>query len=548
MSNNSIEKKPTITRDHKILAKNSIYSFINTYLSYFSAMLSSFLMARLITQDDWGKLILALSYVGIASLILGFLPPGLGFSYNYYIPRYLALKQHMKLKSFVKLSLFLRFFSSIIVFIISFLIFLLFPGLFRNLENKVHLILMLSPLIIIYALEKEFLDLNRSFNQFNIVFILVLIKNCINIGGLLFCFLFITDTKIEVIALIYLFTSIIPFLTNVLIFIVYFQRKLKSTDGEKLSIKDLFKNLSIYGSQMSIQSFVISISDQIKVQSIGTFIGTEMVTGYSIADHYRQVSTGSMGSINKPLTISYSKLFITEKYKEIERTSNVFTHYFIFIMLLFTGILYFIGPIFLYIIYGESYLDFTLILRLTLLSVIFGVQGRLFTSLLQASNKVKYLLPYIIGTVTIKVVLFLLGLIYFGIVGALYGNMIASFIGLIISILLNYKLFKIKLDIIKTFSQYIFFFVALFLSLFFGTLFLDNLYLMILNTMNMPILENFRFLSLLSFLIIYFILIIIFKIITVSDIEMIDGFFNEEKRIHRLIKRGLHYLKKIVRH
>lgn len=51
MSKN-IEKTPKskITRDHRILAKNSLYSFLNSYGSFFFSLITSFLLARLILQ------------------------------------------------------------------------------------------------------------------------------------------------------------------------------------------------------------------------------------------------------------------------------------------------------------------------------------------------------------------------------------------------------------------------------------------------------------------------------------------------------------------
>jgi len=549
MPNNSADKtKPVITKDQRILAKNSMFSFINTYFNYFTSLATSFLMARLISQDDWGLLILALSYVGIASLLLGFLPPGLGYSYNYYVPRYLALNQNNKIKSFIKNSLYIRLFCAIIFFFISFLIFFLFSGIFSNLEGKTHLLLLLSPLIIIYSMEKEFLDINRSFNMFNLVFIIILIKNSINLGALLFCFLFITGINIETIALINLFTVLIPFLVNVLIIFIFFQRKLKKTDDEKLSLREIVKNLLFYGGQSSFQSFLISAYKNFQLQSVGTFAGADIVTGFNIANHYREVSTGSVGSINKPLIISFSSLFSNKEYSEIAKTYNVILHYTLFILLIFTGILYFLGPLFLFLIYGESYLNYTIILRLVLITVIFGVQGRFFDSVLKASDKIKYLIPFSLIMIIIRVILFLLGLLYFGIIGALIGMMCASLLRFTITTILNFKLFKIKMNFMKTLSQYLIFFVALYFSLILGTLFLNDLNYSILVNLNLLIFKNFEFLSLLVFLLIYFVLIIIFKIITVSDIEIVEMIFKKDKRFHKIIRKGLNFLKKFVRH
>jgi len=59
------EFKKRLTKEHKILAKNTFYSFLQRATGFFLSIVTSFLIARMITKEIWGYLILALSYTTI---------------------------------------------------------------------------------------------------------------------------------------------------------------------------------------------------------------------------------------------------------------------------------------------------------------------------------------------------------------------------------------------------------------------------------------------------------------------------------------------------
>jgi len=117
---NSKEKNnKNLTKDHRILAKNTFFSFLFSYGKFLFALITSFIIARIISQETWGFLILTLSFINIFTFILVFFPPSLGLSFHYYIPRYRALNQNSKLKSFVLNSLIIRFMFLIPIFFLN---------------------------------------------------------------------------------------------------------------------------------------------------------------------------------------------------------------------------------------------------------------------------------------------------------------------------------------------------------------------------------------------------------------------------------------------
>ena len=216
---NSTEKNSKkLSKDYRILAKNTLFSFLFSYGTYLFSIISSFIIARIISQDTWGFLILTLSFLNIFTFILVFFPPSLGLSFHYYIPQYRALNQNSKLKSFVQNALIIRLVFLIPIFLLTLLIFNVFFDFFKiSLQNYTYLFYVLSPLIAINSFDAIFNDISRAFNKFQVVFILLIIKYIVNVGGLIYLFLFVDIVKLEMIAFITLISNLVPFLINIIV-------------------------------------------------------------------------------------------------------------------------------------------------------------------------------------------------------------------------------------------------------------------------------------------------------------------------------------------
>ena len=113
------KENKNLGKHYKTLAKNSIYSIFNRYGTYVFSLATSFLVARMISKEIWGFLILATSLMGIFTLITSFLPPGMNFSLGYYIPRYRAQNKMKMVKSFILKSLYIRIAVVLCVYIIA---------------------------------------------------------------------------------------------------------------------------------------------------------------------------------------------------------------------------------------------------------------------------------------------------------------------------------------------------------------------------------------------------------------------------------------------
>ena len=546
--NNKEKNHKVLSKDHRILAKNTFFSFSFSYGKFLFALISSFIIARIISQDMWGFLIITLSLVNIFTFILIFFPPSLGLSFHYYIPQYRALNQNSKLKSFVLNSLIFRLVFVIPIFLLTLLVFNIFIAFFQiSLQNYTHLFYILSPLIAINSFDKIFNDLSRALNRFQIVFILLLIKYVVNIGGLLYLFLFIEIVELEAIAIVTLLSSLVPFLINIIIIFFILKFKINKTNEEGVTFKETFKLLYKYGSILSFKNFLDSFYREFKIQSIAVSVDTEFVTGFNLARHYQEVSLEAVRSLNQPLTISFSGLYSTKQFNQIEKIFKVIFSYSLFLILLITGFLFFFVELFLSLIYGESYLKFSLIFKLLLISTIFGLPGGFFFSLLRVSDKVKYSIPISLTFISIRIPFFLLGLQFYGIEGSIVGLIIAEILVFILLIILINKLFKIKLHFKKHIFPYFIFFISMGITLFLENLFLSDFNTLVLESLNLHLIRHLNFGSIIVFVFFYLLLTILFNVLTSDDIENVEVFFNKDNILHKFIRKGLKILKRIIR-
>ncbi|GAI83682.1 unnamed protein product, partial [marine sediment metagenome] len=68
-------KKAENSNENKNLFKNSIYSFLFMYSGIFFQIITAFLIARLITIESWGVLILSTSLITLVVVITNYFPP-----------------------------------------------------------------------------------------------------------------------------------------------------------------------------------------------------------------------------------------------------------------------------------------------------------------------------------------------------------------------------------------------------------------------------------------------------------------------------------------
>ncbi|MFX1592155.1 MAG: lipopolysaccharide biosynthesis protein [Promethearchaeota archaeon] len=547
--NDSVNKRPLTTLDHqyKLLAKNTLFSIFQSYGSYIFTIITSFLIARMISREEWAFLILATSIIGIFSLIINFLPPGLIFSLNFYIPRYRAKNKLLKLRNFVLKAFYMRMIITTVIFLITITIFSFFESVYNVfLNNHVVVLYILSPIIIISSLDTFFTAFLIGFNLFRINFIFFIIKSVTQILPLFVFFFLFRAINIEIIALINLVSLIIPIILEFLIFISKIP-KIKSKDENGLNFKKITKKVIGYGSFLRIESTLSGIWGEVQTQAIGIFESTKWVTGNNISRNYTNSSTMFLNSLNNPLIYSLSSLDYKEKYDKIIKMFKTIFNYSLFTFLFITGILFFVSDFFLSFVYSEIYVEFSSLLKLMLVSKTISIYPILFGILLRTTNRIKIMAIITAIFFPLHISFVFIGLLNFGIYGIYFASIIINTVLLIGEFILTTKLLKFKLNINKIILQYTSFLIAIFLTILLGNLiFKDLSYQFWLNT-NLLIFEHLNLLDLLTFVVVFFLLNRTFKIFTKSDIEYIEKLFTKDKISHKYINKLLRFLKKFLR-
>ncbi|MFW9820770.1 MAG: lipopolysaccharide biosynthesis protein, partial [Candidatus Thorarchaeota archaeon] len=527
--------------------KNSFYSYLGSYSNYFLALVTSFLLARMISILSWGYLITATSIITIFTVILGYLPPGLSASLNYYIPRYKALKQMSILRSFILYSLYTKIIIELAFFLLILGFFFIFSGIFAiSLNGYIHLLFILAPLMLITNLFNFFRSIHVGFGRFKFNYIVSIMKFIINVGLLLILFLFFDNVTIEKIAVVNILTMLYPLLASAVVFYFSFI-KIQETVEPQLKYKEFFSTTIKYGGFVSTQSVLSNIWGEVKKVSTNIFVSEEMVTGYTIAKRYTEVISLSISSFASPLLVSFSSLSSKNEISKISKIYKLYFKYSFFLISLVSGVLFFLTDFFLFFVYGVDYLIFSFLVKLFIFTMIFNPIGNLFFVGLKSMNKVKFIPIIDMILFSLRVTAFLIGIIFYGIYGALIGLIISRSINFILLYYFGWKILKIKLNLIKIVFQFLIFFGSLFGAIIFGDLLLGEIYYNLLQSLNLTFFRYINLFSLGIFLVFFLFLNFILKIITKNDIENIESILTKEKLHYKIVRKFLQRLKTIAR-
>ena len=212
-----------------------------------------------------------------------------------------------------------------------------------------------------------------------------------------------------------------------------------------------------------------------------------------------------------------------------------------------TGLLFFCTDIFIAFIYGEPRLIYSDIVKLYLFTFVFLIIASPLDSLLLAENKGKYLVLLRFIGLLLRLPLFLVLLVFFDFYIAIVGITISNFVFSAVYLFVTIKIGNIKLNVKKIIYQYLVFFFAIGFTIVLEFLILDALNDAVLQYLGLQMLNMFNIFSLMVFVLIYMLLIIEFRILTVGDIKNLQLFFNKESMMHKMTNKALNFLKKILK-
>jgi len=546
MEENRNENLDEIERkENRYLLRNTLFSFLTKSSILIFGITTSMLVARLISIEDWGLLILSISYISIITLITAFLPPALEYTVIYYIPKFKILKESRKMKSFIKRAIILKLIFLIPIVLISIFTFpFVIKTLIVSLNDNLLLLYILTPMIFILGFTPLLEGILRSFNMFKTIFFLTLIGYIVHVSLLFVCFYFFREVTIEIIAITNIIAIFIPFLLTIIIIVIKLHA-IKVTDEDNSSLKEFIKTSFEYGIPISFGYFLTGFWTEIQIQGVGYYDVPENVTGYKIGSNFSTYSDVLLGIFYLPLFTALSRLKTLGKENQIKRIFNLSNKFLVALLLLFSGIMFFIIDFFLFLIYSESYLVFSILLKLLLLSKISIAFYIPFEIMLLINKKEKVMFYCRLFRTLINISLFFIGLIFFGILGGILGIILANVIILFLYIAISPRVLNIEVDLKRFITQYLIFGISLLITLLLGNTFISQLNSMILYNLHFSSLTYLPMISIILFVVLFIILNFSLNVFSNSDFNYIQSFFNRDKKMDKIIRKTIKILKRI---
>lgn len=538
-------KKAENGNENKNLFENSIYSFLYMYSGIFFQVVIAFLIARLITIESWGVLILFTSFITLVVVITNYFPPALEFSVIYYIPRFISLEENKNLRSFIKNALILKLlFLLLFYFCFLFLFFTIIEKIWINST----LLFILSPLIIFSGFNPIFYSILRGFNKFKSIFLIILFSTLIKSSLLLLMFSELFTVKIEYIALIFVISEFIPFLVCLIYIFNMVRKKAKEVGYDKgFSLKEVLKMSSKYGFPISIGYLASGLWNQIQILGVGLLTRIENVTGYNISYTYSTNIINLNISLSTPLIKSFSTLDASNQSEKIKKIYILVLKLELFFFSIIIGIFFYLSDFLLLVVYGSNYMNFSIFLKLMLISIIFSVIQTPSNALLIAKNKQFYFAIIRFIMIGIYTSLFFSFLFFFGFIGLFFAIIFSNVLIFIMYLFIAYKLLVIEIDLRKLIFQYFTFFVALIMSFFLNSLILEDLSMFLLNLFNLSFFNSIPFFTILIFITICLVFTFLFRIFKKNEIEYFQSILNSKKFSNRIIIKSLSFIKKFVK-
>lgn len=513
-------------KDHSLF-KSTYFSFLSAYTVYFSSLVIVAMTARVLTPYEWGILILYQSIIVIWIILVGLFPPGLGYSLNYYIPKYAASGENFLLKSLLINSLKLKLISLGFFIIIGLIIVNIIS---INYVSDLIIIYILLPQIIFSSLNIIIDSIIIGFKYFKSLFLIKIFTNTFHI--ILFFGLFFYN-RINLLSISIVLTLISFFEFIVKLFVVKNKVKeiLRNADSVEYKFKGDLKKIINYGTPIVIGGMMSSLWGEIKKQSIGILLDPSKVTIYNIGESLPLVSIASL-SIQKPLVSHFSELDHEKEKKKIEEQFILIFKFSLIATCLITGVVFFLLEIYIMLVYGNSYILYLFYFQMILISAIPRFLGGLLTSLLYTKKKVNYIPALSIIFNIIFIISFYLGIFYFQLIGYSYFLIIAVFAIFILQFWLTKKLGNIKLPKKKTIFMFSIFFDSILISYWIINIIFPNLGIFKI------ILGGF------IFFVIIVLQIVISKILNHNDLDILESLFIRDTKFNKVIRNIIKIFKR----
>jgi len=508
------------TTSEKII-KGNFYNFIQIYANFILNILSTFLIARLLTQDIWGTLILALATTAVIQIIIAYFPPAKDLILNQYIPRYYYKEDFEKLRSLLLSSYFIQFFVAFLCWIG----FLLYLSYISNQTLFYQLSIILSPLIILETINSFCSNCLKGFYKFGINTGGIIARIIILLILYFLIFLFNLENPVIFIALANVISYLIPIMGQIIYIFKIIPRK--NSKDYLFNLKNLFIISKDFGLYFQVSTSIATIIGYANQSILYNYGQPSYLTYLKICSNTSYFAVQAAGTLGTPILSIFSELSIKNEYEKIERSFHKIIKINGIILCIVSGILFFFIDIYLLIIYTESYFSIIIFIRIFLLEgyahLVFSNLNALMVSLI----KPKVLFIRDIFTNLYRLIFYFISIYFFDFFGYIVFIVIAIHLDVLINLFIIRKeqYSRIKISLWHLSKMLILFFISIFSSL------LIQIFIFSFIDINNNLMDDFLFrifkdlIGFIFFILIFYSIIYLTKTFTKEEI---DNLFNRE--------------------
>ncbi len=529
---NQLEKK---------VVESTIFNLIIQYAKFFLGIIDSYLLARVLTPNDWGILLLSLSLVNTVIFFCNFFPPAGEGTMKYYIPQIINKKNEKSIE--IRYFIFHIFKIRIISLIVIYILYLVFIFIFNFDLTLFQLFLILSPLIFFNIIQTLNISVYQAFQKFRLVFYVGILQKMIYTAGLLFLFILKLDNSLVFLAYLHLLMAFVIFLFSIIYVIPLIPPKSKNEkDNESIKKKEfysLYKKFGVYLMLAGIISQIIIFTRNFMFLNFGLVV---YITYFMICENSVKFSQSFAGSERSPYLSIFSSLDLKHDEEKFRNLLYQIYKYLMVFLCITIGIMLFYVELYVLVIYSELYVSMIVSVQIFLFTAFSKLVLRNLMVITKATNntKMNFYISIVQGIFGLSIIL--LVVLYFNFFIYIVLNTFISFLTSVVYTYLIYKKLNFKLKLSIIYRPFLYFLLSLIITF------------TIIHFFNFDLLFQTSFLSLFIkstfyffiFGLIFYILIYTTKYITkeeFSQLATILPVFNSKSKIiqscNKIIKKFL---------
>jgi O-antigen/teichoic acid export membrane protein len=450
-----------MSKVQKKIIESSTFGVLNVYVNFLLGMLGTFIIARIISPEEWGFLLLSLTFIGVAVFFSSIFPPGAEGSIAYYIPHLKSENgdSNLEIRNFIFHIYKTRLLSCCIVYII----FLIVISFFLQSDLLLFQItLILSPKIILLVIQNLNISVFIASQKFKLVF-LGSTLNVITVSlGYLVIFLMQFTQPLLIITFINLLSSIISVVVSIFFLIPLIPSKKENDHDTHTSYnKNFYKLHKTYGLYLFITGIFANFQNLTVNLLFLNFGVVNYITYFSICDKGVSQTLNFSGSNRSAYTSIFTEINYQKNLEEFKKSFFQLFKYVSFVVCLIAAFFFFFMETYITIVYSETYLIILIGVQIFLFATFSRLINRNLLLIVYSTNHNKISSIFGFLQMVFNISITLIALLFFDFLTLVVFSLISTYLLSIILMVLINKIIDFKLKIKQLFYPFLLFTICI---------------------------------------------------------------------------------------